>query len=306
MTQFSGAGDKKGMQQSLCFKLIIGAIAILLYLFVCMVIPRKVLSLMVIGNAQAEEILDVAVQNIQSNSRDGVNPYMPMYEHLAWQQLHEYVQPAPYRQFVITEGDIPNAIGRKGVGDAFLSGRGLEKFFVMGEDGVKPLFPDHEELKRELKTNRLSALSELHRRLGDAALGGNLAYCAPDPENAGQYKGFRMVEGRKGAFDVKALPAQKPEALPWYKRWFSIFFREDVAKHRRDTAAHECFEQMKPMYEEAASHIQPDEPEKKIPDPVKEARKAKLAKMTPEERFEYDLLKIYTTLIRASTMPASI
>lgn len=60
MTQFSGARDKKGMQQALCFKIVLGAVALVLYLFVCMVIPRQILSLMVIGNAEAAVILDVA------------------------------------------------------------------------------------------------------------------------------------------------------------------------------------------------------------------------------------------------------
>ena len=58
MTQYSGANDKEGMRQALCFKLIVAGCVILLYMFVCMVIPRPVLSLMVVGNHQAEAILD--------------------------------------------------------------------------------------------------------------------------------------------------------------------------------------------------------------------------------------------------------
>lgn len=61
LTQFSGRGDKKGMRQSLIFKIILSAIALIIFSIVCFVIPRQVLGLMVIGNAQAEEILDVAV-----------------------------------------------------------------------------------------------------------------------------------------------------------------------------------------------------------------------------------------------------
>lgn len=60
MTQFSGAGDKRGMQQALMFKILVAGVAFLIYLMVCMVFPRQVLSLMVIGNAQADAILDVA------------------------------------------------------------------------------------------------------------------------------------------------------------------------------------------------------------------------------------------------------
>ena len=62
MTQYSGAKDKNGMQQTLCFKIIVAGIAIAAYMSVCMVIPRKVLSLMVIGNSQAQAILDQGEQ----------------------------------------------------------------------------------------------------------------------------------------------------------------------------------------------------------------------------------------------------
>ncbi len=62
MTQYSGAGDKKGMQQTLCFKILVAGSLIFIYMFVCMAIPRKVLSLMVMGNSQADLILDQAVQ----------------------------------------------------------------------------------------------------------------------------------------------------------------------------------------------------------------------------------------------------
>ena len=60
MTQFSGAGDKEGMKQSFCFKLIFGFLATCIYSVVCFIFPRAFLSLMVIGNTQAPQILDVA------------------------------------------------------------------------------------------------------------------------------------------------------------------------------------------------------------------------------------------------------
>lgn len=60
MTQYYGAGNKRGMQQSLCFKLIVAGFAVVIYMVVCMAVPRSVLSLMVIGNAEASAILDVA------------------------------------------------------------------------------------------------------------------------------------------------------------------------------------------------------------------------------------------------------
>ncbi|MCR4939339.1 MAG: MATE family efflux transporter [Treponemataceae bacterium] len=62
LTQFAGAKNKEGMKQSFCFKLLFCFFALLLFLFVCMVVPRTFLSLMVMGNSQAEEIIDVAAE----------------------------------------------------------------------------------------------------------------------------------------------------------------------------------------------------------------------------------------------------
>lgn len=61
MTQYSGANDREGMQQTLCFKIVVAGAAIALYMLVCMVFPRQVLSLMVVNNNQADAILDQAV-----------------------------------------------------------------------------------------------------------------------------------------------------------------------------------------------------------------------------------------------------
>ncbi len=58
MTQFSGAKNSAGMRQALRFKLCLIGSFIILYLLVCFAFPRPILSLMVIGNAQAEAILD--------------------------------------------------------------------------------------------------------------------------------------------------------------------------------------------------------------------------------------------------------
>lgn len=62
MSQYYGAGDKRGMRQALSFKAVLAAVAIVLYLLVCMVFPRQILSLMVVGNSQADAILDEAVK----------------------------------------------------------------------------------------------------------------------------------------------------------------------------------------------------------------------------------------------------
>ena len=58
MTQFSGAKNKVGMRQTLRFKLYLIGSFIAVYLLVCFVFPRQILSLMVIGNSEADAILD--------------------------------------------------------------------------------------------------------------------------------------------------------------------------------------------------------------------------------------------------------
>lgn len=60
LTQFSGAKDKEGMQQAFAFKLVTSFVLSIIYFLVTMVFTRNVLSLMVIGNRQANQILDQA------------------------------------------------------------------------------------------------------------------------------------------------------------------------------------------------------------------------------------------------------
>ena len=65
MTQFFGAKDSEGMKQAFRFKLLTGLAAVVPYFLVCVVFPRKLLSFMLIGNTQAEQILDEAVKYIR-------------------------------------------------------------------------------------------------------------------------------------------------------------------------------------------------------------------------------------------------
>ncbi len=65
LTQFYGAKDKGGMQQAFMFKVILGFLALIPYFLVTVVFPRQVLSLMVIGNTQASQILDEGVKYIR-------------------------------------------------------------------------------------------------------------------------------------------------------------------------------------------------------------------------------------------------
>ncbi|MCR5816813.1 MAG: MATE family efflux transporter [Ruminococcus sp.] len=64
MTQFFGAKDKAGMGQAFRFKLAMGLAAFVPYVLVCLVFPRQVLSLMLIGNTQADAILDEGIKYI--------------------------------------------------------------------------------------------------------------------------------------------------------------------------------------------------------------------------------------------------
>ena len=62
ITQFFGAKDKEGMKQSFSFKLWAGLFVVTVYSVCCFLIPRKILSFMVMGNSQADLILDQGVQ----------------------------------------------------------------------------------------------------------------------------------------------------------------------------------------------------------------------------------------------------
>lgn len=65
MTQFFGARDPEGMKQAFRFKLAMGLAAFIPFILVCIVFPRQVLSLMLIGNTDAPLILDQAVSYIR-------------------------------------------------------------------------------------------------------------------------------------------------------------------------------------------------------------------------------------------------
>ncbi|MCR5762443.1 MAG: MATE family efflux transporter [Treponema sp.] len=65
MTQFYGAKNVERMKQVFRFKLVMGLAAIVPYFLVCILFPRPVLSLMLIGNTQADLILDESVKYIR-------------------------------------------------------------------------------------------------------------------------------------------------------------------------------------------------------------------------------------------------
>lgn len=65
LTQYFGAKDNEGMAQAFRFKLIMGLAAFIPYFLVCFVFPRQILSLLLIGNTEADLILDEAVRYIR-------------------------------------------------------------------------------------------------------------------------------------------------------------------------------------------------------------------------------------------------
>lgn len=58
LTQFFGAEDPEGMKQAFRFKMLAGLAALIPYFLVCIVFTRQVLGLMLIGNTDAEAIID--------------------------------------------------------------------------------------------------------------------------------------------------------------------------------------------------------------------------------------------------------
>ena len=60
LTQYFGAKQKEGMRQSVAFKVVASLSTCIFYFLTTFVFTRPVLSLMVIGNSQADQILDEA------------------------------------------------------------------------------------------------------------------------------------------------------------------------------------------------------------------------------------------------------
>ena len=86
LTQFSGAKDKEGMQQSFAFKLVTSFSLAIIYFLVTMVFTRKILSLMVIGNTQAALILEQGEE------------YMFLMGFIGVQSIVSYIIASSYRE----------------------------------------------------------------------------------------------------------------------------------------------------------------------------------------------------------------
>ena len=72
MTQYYGAEDEEGMRQALRFKLVMGLVAFIPYFLVTVVFPRTVMSWMLLGNTEADMILDEGVKYMRIMSLMGL------------------------------------------------------------------------------------------------------------------------------------------------------------------------------------------------------------------------------------------
>lgn len=86
LTQFSGAKKKEGMQQAFAFKVITSFALSFLYFLITMVFTREILSLMVIGNTQADLILDQGQE------------YMFLMGFIGVQSIVSYIIASSYRE----------------------------------------------------------------------------------------------------------------------------------------------------------------------------------------------------------------
>lgn len=78
LTQFCGANDKRGMRQSFAFKVFLSLIMSVVYFAVTFAFPRQALSIMVIGNSQAAQILDVGTEYMSLMGFIGVQSMVSM------------------------------------------------------------------------------------------------------------------------------------------------------------------------------------------------------------------------------------
>lgn len=72
LTQYHGANDSKGIKQAISFKTIVSLVLLLVYLIACLLFPRQVLSLMLIGNNQKEAIIVEGIKYMRVMSLAGL------------------------------------------------------------------------------------------------------------------------------------------------------------------------------------------------------------------------------------------
>lgn len=68
LSQFRGAGDKKGMAQAFRFKIVAAGLIAAVYFLLCQLFPQQLLSLMVAGNREGGEIVEQGVRYMRAVS----------------------------------------------------------------------------------------------------------------------------------------------------------------------------------------------------------------------------------------------
>ena len=72
VTQYHGANDKDGIHKAIAFKTVISLFILIIFLIVCLIFPKEILNLMLIGNTQAEEIISEGVNYMHIISLAGL------------------------------------------------------------------------------------------------------------------------------------------------------------------------------------------------------------------------------------------
>ena len=62
LTQYHGAEDRRGMKQAVVFKTIVSGVLLIIYLLICLVFPRQVLGMLLVGNNEAQAIINEGVK----------------------------------------------------------------------------------------------------------------------------------------------------------------------------------------------------------------------------------------------------
>lgn len=72
LTQHFGAKNKKGMQQAMCFKILTTSIPVVIYMLACLLFPEEIISVLLIGNSEAELIIAEGARYMKIMSLIGI------------------------------------------------------------------------------------------------------------------------------------------------------------------------------------------------------------------------------------------
>lgn len=72
LTQHFGAKNTKGMQQAICFKIITTSIPVVIYITACLLFPKQIISVLLIGNSEANLIIAEGTKYMRIMSLIGI------------------------------------------------------------------------------------------------------------------------------------------------------------------------------------------------------------------------------------------